>query len=476
MRYLGLDVHKRVVQAYACDASGQPLHDSCGRFDLTMESLHTFARAHLDDDCKVALEATTNTWAVVDVLAQYCPHIVVSNPMRTRAIAAAKVKTDKVDAQTLAHLLRLDYLPTVWTPDPETRAQRSIASRRSALVRQSISLKNRIHSVLHQRLIQPPCDPFSQNGRTWLAGVDLPFVARGEIDTLLRLLDALHTEQRALAADIDRIGFQRDDVKLLMTLPGVDVTIAHALVAAIGDIRRFPSADRLAAYFGLVPSTRQSAETTYHGRITKQGNTNARWLLIQAAQAAAKHPGPLGHQFNKLARRKPHAVALVAIAHKLAILVWHLLTHRTPYRYAIPSTVETKLARLRVSQQGKRKSGPAKASVKTEARPEPLHGDASPIADGGRTTHAATPPSARPPKTRLRKSLDRVLADEHLPMPRDTPTAESRWLDVHGLTDFAHHVRSDHYVERSSNNAKSKAGQQAGDPAAPARRPANSLS
>jgi transposase len=356
MRYIGLDVHKRIVQVCIVNEAGEVLQVL--RFELTVDTLVAFAKKYLDDDCAVALEASTNTWAVVDVLTPYCPRIVVSNPMRTEAIASAKIKTDKVDAQVLAHLLRLDYLPTVWQPDAHTRTERSLASRRSALTRQSISLKIRIHSVLHQRLIQAPKELFSKAGREWLEKLELPAIARGEIDTLLRLLDALALEQQALRQDVNRSAFASEDIKLLMTLPGVDVTVAHALMAAIGEIQRFASPEKLAGYLGLAPSVHQSADNTYYGRITKQGNTNARWLLVQAAQAAAKHPGPLGHQFARLEKRKNHSVAVVAIARKLAVLAWHLLTSRQPYRCAIPATVDTKLTKLRVSQEGKRKTGP----------------------------------------------------------------------------------------------------------------------
>jgi transposase len=423
MRFVGLDVHKRVIQAFVCDAAGQPQHTE--RFELSRDTLHDFAQRQLDHDCTVALEATTNTWAITDVLADFCPNIVVSNPMRTKAIASAKVKSDKVDAATLAHLLRCDFLPRVWIPDAATRAERSLASRRSALTRQSISLKNRLHSVLHQRLIQTPCELFSAKGRDWLASVALPAVVRGEVDSLLHMLHVLDQEQTALRAHIDRSAFASNNIKLLMTLPGVDATTAHAIMAAIGNIARFASADKLAAYFGLVPSVRQSAEHCVHGRITKQGNSNVRWLLIQAAQQAAKHPGPLGLQFAKLERKKNRSVAVVAIAHKLALLLWHLLTHQTPYRYAIPSTVQTKLARLRVSQQGKRKSGP------TRQQPRPA-------AYG--TGHS----------TRLCRSLNATLRNEGLPAASPAPAAETRIVDALGLTPFVQRLQTTTRVPRSS--------------------------
>jgi transposase len=217
-------------------------------------------------------------------------------------------------------------------------------------VRQGALIKNRIHSILHQHLIQAPFDPFTQQGRQWLAQLQLAPPLRTEIATQLRILDSLASEQRQLMALIERSAYNSDAVKLLMTLPGVGVATAHALVAGMGDISRFSSADKLAAYFGLVPSLHQSAEHAYHGHITKQGNSNVRWLLIEVAHHAGRHPGPLGHQFTRLARKKGDQVARVAIARKLAILAWHLLTKSEPYRYASPTPTEHKLAELRRSQ------------------------------------------------------------------------------------------------------------------------------
>jgi transposase len=432
MRFIGLDVHKRVVQVHMVDAAGGELEKF--RFDLTAATLEEFAKRYLDEDCAVALEATTNTWAVVDILAPYCARLVVSNPLRTKAIASAKVKTDKVDAEVLAHLLRLDYLPPVWQPDAQTRAERGLASRRSALTRQSVSLKNRVHSVLHQRLIQAPKELFSKAGRAWLAALTLPPLARGEIDTLLRLLDALALEQAALRQEINKSAFASEAIKLLMTLPGVDVTVAQALVAAIGPIERFPSPERLAAYLGLVPSVHQSAEHAYYGPITKRGNTNARWLLIQAAQVAAKHPGPLGAQFRKLERRKNRSIAVVAIARKLAVLAWHLLTKRHPYRYAQPTTVEAKLAKLRVSQQG----------------PRPRRGSAK---GAPRSKNYGTGV-----RTRQKKALDAVLREEGLPSTVTATPGEQRVIGELGLADFARTLQQPRRVLRKrSNNERTQA-------------------
>ena len=166
--FIGLDVHKTVVEAASLDTAGTLVHRA--RFACTRQALLAFAAAQLHPDDRVALEATTNCWPIVDLLAPCVAEVVVSNPLRTRAIAEAKIKTDRVDALVLAQLLRAEYLPRVWQPDPATRALRALTSRRAALVADRTRLKNRLHSELHQRLIPLPerLDLFSTRGQAWL--------------------------------------------------------------------------------------------------------------------------------------------------------------------------------------------------------------------------------------------------------------------------------------------------------------------
>lgn len=369
IRFIGLDVHKRVVQVVAIDRRGKILLRQ--RFGCSRAELETFARQHLTREDRVALEATTNTWGVVHVLNPFVREIVVSNPLKTKAIASAKIKTDKVDALVLAQLLRCDYLPRVWQPPAEVQEMRSITGRRASLVADRTAIKNRLHAVLHQRLIQPPIqDLFSPKGMTWLRNIELDSAGRQTLDSDLRLLEKLEEEVAALDLELARRGNNSDDVKLLITQPGVDVAVAQTLLAVLGDIHRFKNGDQAAAYVGLVPSTKQSADRCYHGPITKQGNGNARWLMIQAAQNVATHPGPLGAFFRRLAKRKSWNVAVVATARKLVVIAWHMLIKKEPYRYAVSDTVHRKLGRLHYRATGKRRAPlePTGTSEKTAVR------------------------------------------------------------------------------------------------------------
>lgn len=365
LRFAGCDVHKRtaVFTLLLEDGRVQGTHTVA----VTRETLARFAELHLTREDRLVMEATTNTWAVAEVLRPYVAEVVISNPLRTRAIAEAKIKTDKVDSRVLAELLRADYLPAVWQPGPETQRLRRLTHRRAALVSDRTRLKNRLHSILHHGLIPlPEFDLFSQRGKAWLKELSLPEDEAAARDSDLRLLEATEQEIAGIEARLVGQAWEDERVRLLMSIPGIDYTVAQTCLAAIGDVSRFANAKKLTSYLGLNPSTRQSASHCVHGPITKQGNAHARWLLVQAAQHLGIYRGPLGQTMRNLIRRKNRKVAVVACARKLAVLVWHVLSSGEPFRYAMPKTLEAKYARLRVRATGKRrKGGVAKGSPRS---------------------------------------------------------------------------------------------------------------
>lgn len=391
-RYVGIDLHKHLIVGHIVDPGGKTL-DTFRYTRVDAATLDHLGRRRLTREDEVVLEATTHCWAVVRALEPFVARVVVSNPMATKAIAKAKVKTDKVDAAVLAHLLRLGYLPEVWQPDPATRHLREWTARRSRIVGQPVEEDTR-----------------------WLLESDL------------RLMDSLQTELDAMEKLLAKRGYVDPRVKLLMTLPGVSQHTAQALLAAIGQIARFRNADSLACYLGLVPSTRQSANRCYHGPITKQGRGHTRCLLIQAAHTVHTHPGPLGHFFRRLQKRKPYNVAVVAVAHKLALLAWHVLTKGEPYRYALPQATNAKLSKLRVLATGRKRPGGGTRG--TKCRPK------LPGAEGG---------------SRTIKSLAEVYAIEGVPAATAAPPGEQRHLAANRLDTFAAELQQTRVVPRRAS-------------------------
>ncbi len=409
-RYIGVDLHKAIATFHILSHDGKTLRT--GSFEVDPKAIRRFAIEHLLPNDQLAVEVTSNTWAFVRLIKPHVAKIVVSNPVKTKAIAEANVKTDKVDAFVLAQLLRCDYLPSVWVPTPAVEDNRALAARRTALVNQRTAIRNRIHSVLARRLIAvPPGGLFSVKGLAWLEKLDVDPFDRALIDADLRLLEAIERQSVTIDTMIVAESYDDPDVLLLMTLPGVDYTIAHALKATLADVKRFPEPDKAASYLGLVPSVKQSAGKCYNGPITKAGASQVRWLLIQAAQSISRHPGPLGAFFRKLEKRKNRNVAVVATARKLVTIAWHLLMNKEPYRYALPRCTDEKLASVRVRATGtKRKSGNPKGTKRVAK-----------LGTG---------------KSRTTTSLDNVYVRQGLPSRQPLKDGEKRMIRESGTEQY----------------------------------------
>jgi transposase len=344
-RCIGLDVHRDFAQV-AIWQDGLVRH--AGQIAMTPQALTVFADSLAPTD-EVALEATCNSQAVVRLLAGRVARVVVSNPQKTRAIAEAKVKTDKVDAEILAQLLAADYLPAVWVADEDTQARRRQVARRAHLVRQRTRLKNQVQAILHRNLIPrcPAADLFGHKGRRWLAEQPLPADELQAVGALLRQLDFHGQELRLIDCQLARVAIGCENTKRLMTIPGVDVTVAMSITAAVGDFGRFSSPDKLVRYLGLNPRVKQSGgQPAAHGRIAKQGRAHARGMLVEAAWVAAKTPGPLRAFYERIRARRGMQIAVVATARKLTVLCWHMIIRGEDYAFTRPSLTTKKLRAL----------------------------------------------------------------------------------------------------------------------------------
>lgn len=289
-----------------------------------------------------------NTWGIADLLRESGARVIISNPLRTRAIAEAKVKTDKVDALTLAQLLAADFVPEVWTPDAETRRLRREVAGRAALVRQRTQVRNRIHAVLHRCLVDSPVtDLFGSAGQAWLKKTALPEDERAQVDAALRVHEAIEAEIALLEQRLAKVALADERVERLMTIPGIGAVSALALVAVIGEVSRFRHPGKLVSYLGLDPRVHQSGEReAWIGHISRAGHAHARGLLVEAAHAAVGAPGPLRAFFGRIERRRGFAIALVAVARKLAVLAWYILSTGERYRYERATVVRDKPRRL----------------------------------------------------------------------------------------------------------------------------------
>lgn len=357
MRSIGMDVHRSFAQIAVLDG-GRWVDER--RIGVGPEDLRAWA-ATLESGDRVAFEATTNSDAIAMLLKPLVAKVVVSNPRKTRAIAEAKVKTDKVDARILAQLLAADFLPGTWVADDRTRVRRRLVMRRTHLVRQRTRVKNQVHAILSRNLIPtcPHADLFSVVGRRWLAGQTLPADEQRSVDALLRQLDFHTSEQALVDRDIAIDALDDPVIARLMTVPGLDVTVAMAVIAAVGDFSRFETPDQLVSYLGLNPRVHQSGNSpAVHGRITKAGPAQARGMLVEAAFAASRAPGPLRAFYRRVKDRRGFQIATVAVARKLTVLCWHLVNRGEDYAFGRPSLTAHKRRKLELAAGATSRRGP----------------------------------------------------------------------------------------------------------------------
>jgi transposase len=365
MRFIGLDVHRDFCEVAVLE-HGQVR--SAGRIETTPAALAQFADGLAADD-QVALEATGNALAVAAILSRRVARVALANPKAVHGISQGRKKTDKADAQALAQLLAAGFLPEVWKGTASTPAQRRLIARRSQLVRHRTREKNQIHAVLIRNLVgRPPVrDLFGTRGRAWLASQTaqaLPVDEQAMVASCLRQIDFLDSELAIVDRQIASQVLGSPPMRRLLTLPGVSAVTAFTLVAAVGEIGRFPTPQHLVSYLGLDPRVSQSGnDPARHGRISKQGSGEARHVLVEAAWHAIRTTGPLRAFAQRVKSRRGTNVATVAVARKLAVLVWQLLTHQQDYAFAQPSLVREKLRRLELlcgatAHPGSRAGGP----------------------------------------------------------------------------------------------------------------------
>ncbi|SFQ33480.1 Transposase IS116/IS110/IS902 family protein [Bradyrhizobium sp. Ghvi] len=250
MQIVGMDIHRSFVQVAILE-DGTIIRQL--RVDVVHHRLVAFAKTlSLEDE--VVIEVTGNSAAVERILRPHVKRVAVANPRLVRTIAYARVKTDKVDARTLAKLHAAGFLPEVWVADEDTQSRRRQMAERAGVLAQIIRIKARMKAILHANLIPPYKGYlFGKRGQHWPHSLPLPSKERAMLQRLITELERV-TKQ---LSEIDKVVAQQalDDRRALklMTIPGVSSVVASNVLASIGDIARFQSPDKLSSYFGLTP-------------------------------------------------------------------------------------------------------------------------------------------------------------------------------------------------------------------------------
>jgi transposase len=265
MTFVGLDLHTRYLTACALNDGGTVIGE-VRRMPVSLASLLDFLSA-FEKPITVGIEATLYWQWLHDQLEVHDYGCRVADARQVKLIWQARSKTDPIDARKLAELLRVNLFPSIWVPDADTRRRRQLLHARGFLVKQRTKVKNRIHGRLTaENLLFPRSDLYGHAGRVWLTTADLSSGLRSQVDRLLRIHDALTREIHLMDEEVKRLRRDHPMIERLHSIPGVGLFGALLLVAEIGAIERFSSAHQLAAYAGLVPSTRSSGGKTTHGR------------------------------------------------------------------------------------------------------------------------------------------------------------------------------------------------------------------
>jgi len=322
--FVGLDLHKNYLQAAVVDDEGRLLKQQ--RIPNTEEDIETFS-THLNNNSEIVIESSSTWYHAYELLTKH-HHVILSNPVKTKAIASAKVKTDKVDAVTLAQLLRGGYIPECYIPPRRIMDLREIVRYRASLVRMRVDAKNKIHAILLMRGIRIEPKPFTKDFVE-----ELRKIGDYRIDGYLAVIASLNEQINSVSRKIKQEATEDENTKLLTTIPGVGYYSALLITGEIGDVNRFPDSHHLCSYAGLTPSTHSSGGVTYHGAITRTGSKYLRWILTECTKAyiRTEKESDLAEFYRRLAKKRGASKASVASASKLLRIVYWVLKEKRPY-------------------------------------------------------------------------------------------------------------------------------------------------
>ena len=334
MKYIGLDCHKQ--------------YDHVTMIDTETGEVKAKRLAHIKEDfsdfignragTRMVIESCRDWSRTYELSEDLVEEIILAHPLKVKAIASAKIKTDAIDSRTLAQLLMADLIPQAHLRKGDNRVKQRVIRHRAYMVVMRTRVKSRIHDLVDSQLLPPdvlkakPINLFSKKGMKWLTSLEW---AKEEdkkiIESHLRVMEAINHEISITNDMVKQIYDKDRDAQLLATIPGIGVTLAMLISTEIDGIERFSSVSKLCSYAGLVPSTHSSGGKTYHGKITSEGNRWLRWALVEAAVPASYADAEIKERLDIFRKKKSANVAKTAIARWLLKVVYHVLKERRPY-------------------------------------------------------------------------------------------------------------------------------------------------
>jgi transposase len=345
-RYIAVDLHRAYVVVGGVNIRQEVVLPP-RRIEL--DAWPRWAETHLTQGDALVVESTSNAWDFYDQVEPLVGRAVVANPRLVKLIASARVKTDKVDTLALARLLAANLIPEVWVPPLIVRQVRGLLAHRRRLVETRTMSTNRLHSVLQRHnLPAPRGGPFSMANRSWWETLKISLTEKLRVRQDLETLTHLDKQIAEIEDEVYRLSTTEPwaaQVAFIIQLPGFSVLLAMTILAAIGDVSRFLHPKKLVGYSGLGAGIHSSGQTHHSGHITKTGRRELRWALVEAAWCAVRYSPHWRAEFKRLSSRMPENVAIVAIARKLLVVIWHVLAEQVADKHTDQERVAAKLMR-----------------------------------------------------------------------------------------------------------------------------------
>jgi transposase len=325
-RYLALDIHREYILVGGWNEKKEWVLTPRR---VSIEKLPEWAKKNIGEGDIVVLETTTNVWIVYDIVVALASRVLVANAAEVWELAGVRVKTDKEDIKRLLKLLVGGIVPEVWVPSMEVRELRAFISYRERLVTTSTMIRNRLQSLLHKHnLLMSDAGLLDQ--AWWEEQKDISTLEKMQIRQELVLLQEVEKLKMAVDEELQRqsTGSTWGKQALqLMQLPGIGFVVAMTVLSAIGDISRFESAKQLVGYAGIGAGVHDSGKTHKEKKITKKGRRELRWAMVEAAWRAVRMSPFWKEEYERHLKRmrKPNQ-AIVVIARKLLIAIWHVLS------------------------------------------------------------------------------------------------------------------------------------------------------
>jgi len=334
MHYMGIDHHKQYSHMTIMDKEGKVV--KAGKVWNVRSEVEEFLQGTYGD-IEAVLEAGRSSYTMVELLEELGISVKIAHPKQVKAIAKAKIKTDKRDSKILAHLLRSDLIPEVYRRSSENRMAQRVLRQRVFYVASMTRVKNRIRALLaHQRegvreSVGQEKNLFGTKGMKALKGLELPKSEKQLLESLLKTYRHLEVRIKESNDLIEQLYKGSNEAQLISTVPGFGKFFSVLTAVEIAEVKRFDSPAQLHSYAGVIPSTHSSGEKSYHGKLIHEGNRWLRWAAVEAVWPAVKSDFDLELYYKKLARRKNTNAAKVATARRLLTIIYRILKENRRY-------------------------------------------------------------------------------------------------------------------------------------------------